>query len=149
MRAARDHVPNVGERPRAVTAQSARGAAASLLRLQHSVGNRTVARLVRRAPFALLQRRLGWSDAVTDGYGWNAGERQVGKIRRIPIELPAHGLTKDAPSKQLTSERADNRAIVLVPAALDANQFVDYIVFLHGYTEDPTTRPYGGWRAYK
>jgi hypothetical protein len=149
MRAARDHVPNVGERPLAVTAKSARGAAASLLRLQHSVGNRTVARLVRRGPFSLLQRRLGWSDAVTDGYGWNAGERQVGKIRRIPIELPAHGLTKDAPSKQLTPERADNRAIVLVPAALDANQFVDYIVFLHGYTEDPTTRPYGGWRAYK
>ena len=149
MRAARDRVPNVGERPVPVSAQSARVAAAPLLRLQHSVGNRTVARLVRRAPFSLLQRRLGWSDAVTDGYGWNAGERQVGKIRRIPIELPAHGLTKDAPSKQLTPERADNRAIVLVPAALDANQFVDYIVFLHGYTEAPTTRPYGGWRAYK
>jgi hypothetical protein len=149
MRAGGDHVPTVGERPRAARAQTARDAAVPLLVLQRSVGNRAVGRLVRRAPSSLLQRRLGWSDAVTDGYGWNAGERPVGKIRRIPLELPDHGLKGDAPINDLTPERADHRAIVLMPNALDPNQVVDYVVFLHGYTEDASTRPYGGWRAYK
>jgi hypothetical protein len=120
-----------------------------MLGLQRRVGNRTVARLVGRAPSPLLQRKVGWSDALTDGHGWNVGERAVGKIRRIPIELPDHGLKKDAPIGELTPERADHRAIVLVPAALDATQTVDYVVFLHGYTENAATRPYGGWRAYK
>ena len=156
MRAGRERVPNVGERPRAAAerphpapAQAARDPATVMLGLQRRVGNRTVARLVGRAPSPLLQRRVGWSDAVTDGYGWNVGERAVGKIRRIPIELPDHGLKQDAPIAELTPERADHRAIVLVPAALDATQTVDYVVFLHGYTENATTRPYGGWRAFK
>ncbi len=149
MRAGRERVPNVGERPRGAAAPAARDPATVMLGLQSRVGNRTVARLVGRAPSPLLQRKVGWSDAVTDGYGWNAGERAVGRIRRIPIELPSHGLSADAPISQLTPERADHRAIVLVPAALDATQIVDYVVFLHGYTEDATTRPYGGWRAFK
>ncbi|HEX3975454.1 MAG TPA: hypothetical protein VHW96_04275 [Solirubrobacteraceae bacterium] len=149
MRAGREHVPNVCERPLAADAQAARGRAAVMLGLQRSVGNRTVARLVGQAPSPLLQRKVGWSDAVTDGYGWNVGEHAVGKIRRIPVELADHGLPKDAPTGALTPERADHRAIVLVPAALDASQIVDYVVFLHGYTEDATTRPYGGWRALR
>jgi hypothetical protein len=149
MRAGREHVPKVGERSLAVGAQVARDPAAVMLGLQRSVGNRMVARLVRRAPSPLLQRKVGWTGAVTDGYGWNVGERAVGKIRRIPIELPDHGLPKDAPISQLTTERSDHRAIVLVPAALDATQIVDYVVFLHGFTEDAGTRPYAGWRAYK
>ncbi len=149
MRAGRDQAPNVGERPLAAATKPARDPAASVLRLQRSVGNRAVARLVRRATSALLARKLGWSDAVSDGYGWNAGERAVGRIRRIPIELAGHGLSKDAPIAGLTPERADHRAIALVPDALDATQIVDYVVFLHGYTEDASTRPYGGWRAYK
>jgi hypothetical protein len=149
MRSGRDHAPNVGERPPAAAPTPARDPAASLLRLQRSLGNRTVAGLVQRAPSSLLQRKLGWSGAVSDGYGWNAGEHAVGTIRRIPLELAGHGLDKDAPITELTPERADHRAIALVPDTLDATQVVDYVVFLHGYTEDPSTRPYGGWRAYK
>jgi hypothetical protein len=38
MRAGRDHVPNVGERPFAAAAQAERNASASLLRRQHGVG---------------------------------------------------------------------------------------------------------------
>jgi hypothetical protein len=149
MRAGRDRVPNVGERSLSAETPAARGPAASVLRLQHSVGNRTVARLLRRAPSPLLQRSVGWSDAVTDGYGWNVGERAVGKIRRIPVELSDHGLKADDPIKTLTPEKADHRAIVLLPDALDATQVVDYVVFLHGHTESAKTRPYAGWRTYK
>jgi hypothetical protein len=149
MRAGREHVPHGGERPTAAGAHPARDPASAMLRLQRSVGNRTAARLVGRASFPRLQRRVGWSGAVKDGYAWNAGERAVGKIRRIPLELADHGLKADAPIDSLTPERADHRAIVLVPAALDATQIVDFVVFLHGFTENATTRPYGGWRAFK
>ena len=34
----------------------------------------------------LLQRGVGWTDASQQGHAWNAGERAVGKVRRIPLE---------------------------------------------------------------
>jgi hypothetical protein len=103
-----------------------------------------VGRLVR-----VLQRKVGWSDAVTDGYAWNKAERQVGNIRRIPLEDLPVGSPKDAPIKSLTPESSARRAIVLLPKALDAGQDVEYVVFLHGHTEDSGSRPFAGWRAYK
>jgi hypothetical protein len=116
----------------------------SLIGLHRSAGNRAVGRLVRG-----LQRKVGWSDAVTDGYAWNQDERQVGAIRRIPLEdLPVGG-PNDAPIKSLTPESSARRAIVLLPKALDAGQEVEYVVFLHGHTEDSSSRPFAGWRAYK
>jgi hypothetical protein len=116
----------------------------SLIGLHRSAGNRAVGRLVRG-----LQRKVGWSDAVTDGYAWNKEERQVGAIRRIPLEgLPVGG-PADATIKSLTPESSARRAIVLLPKALDAGQEVEYVVFLHGHTEDSSTRPFAGWRAYK
>lgn len=149
MRAGRDRPPNLGERGVAARPPVARQPAAALLGLQRGVGNRGVAALVRCAPGAQVARKVGWTGAVTDGYGWNVGERPVGTIRRIPLELTGHGLKADAPIKDLTPERAENRVVVLVPSALDATQIVDYVVFLHGFTEDASTRPYAGWRAYK
>jgi hypothetical protein len=59
------------------------------------------------------------------------------------------GLPKDAAIPTLTPETAARRAIVYVPNALDAKQEVEYVVFLHGHTEDSRIRPFAGWRAFK
>jgi hypothetical protein len=118
----------------------------SVLGLHRRAGNRAVGALLRGAPLA---RKVGWSDAVKDGYAWNADERLVGKVRRIPLaDLPV-GLSKDAPIGTLTTESAERRAIVLVPVGLDAKQPVEYVVFLHGHTEDSDSRPFAGYRAFK
>jgi hypothetical protein len=47
----------------------------------------------------------------------------------------------------LSSESAKGRAIVLVPDSLDATQGIEVLVFLHGFTEDESSRPFAGWRA--
>jgi hypothetical protein len=114
----------------------------------------------------LVQRAIGWSDASKAGHAWNAGERLVGKIRRIPLEglpvgLPAEKALKPVwddkdkkwafvvePTKitALSPESATGKAIVLVPEALDATRKIEVLVFLHGHTEG-THRPFAGWRA--
>ncbi len=148
MRASLPHVLDAGAgrstvRPAPATLRG------SLIGLHRRAGNRAVGELLRRASAGVLQRKVGWSNAVTDGYAWNADERQVGSIRRIPLdELPV-GLPNDAPITELTPEKTERRAIVLLPKALDATQQVEYLVFLHGHTEDSSTRPFAGWRAYK
>src|SRR4051794_19388371 len=143
MRARQPPASDVGRAParRASPQPTLRG---SLIGLHRSAGNRAVGRLVR-----VLQRKVGWSDAVSDGYGWNAGPHLVGAIRRIPLEDLPVGLPKDAPIPNLTTESAERRAIVLLPKALDAAQEVEYVIFLHGHTEKSKTRPFAGWRAYK
>jgi hypothetical protein len=118
----------------------------SVLGLHRRAGNRAVAALL--GPPALA-RKVGWSDAVKDGYAWNADEMLVGSVRRIPLEGLPVGLSADAPIATLTTESAERRAIVLVPVALNARQPVEYVVFLHGHTEDATSRPFAGYRAYK
>ena len=47
---------------------------------------------------------------------------------------------------ELSSESATGKAIVLVPAALDAGKPIEVAVFLHGHTED-RGRPYAGYRT--
>jgi hypothetical protein len=150
MRPRRPHVPDTGA-GRSVARLAAAPATLgdSVIRLQRRVGNRAVGALLGRASAATAQRKVGWSDAVQDGYAWNADERQVGKIRRIPLEDLPVGLPTDVPIGSLTTERSDRRAIVLLPGALDARQDVEYVVFLHGHTGASSTRPYAGWRAYK
>ena len=137
----------------------------SVLDLNRLAGNRAVA--------GLLQRKVGWSDAVTKGYGWNADERtrKGGKVRRIPLEGLAEGLGMARKDQQawkwvvddrktgaghpelestnipsLSPESAKGKAIVLVPAALDATKPIEVVVFLHGFTEG-AHRPYAGLRA--
>jgi hypothetical protein len=150
MRPSRPHVRDVGgSRSAARLAAAPTTLGDSVIRLQRRVGNRAVSNLLGRASAATVRRKVGWSDAVQDGYAWNADERQVGNIRRIPLEDLPVGLPNDVPIRSLTTEKSDRRAIVLLPRALDARQEVEYVVFLHGHTEDSDTRPYAGWRAYK
>jgi hypothetical protein len=114
-----------------------------ILRVQRGAGNRAVG--------SLLQRKVGWSDASKEGKQWNADERLVGKVRRIPLEDLKQGT--DANVRRaggrmipgLSSEAATGKAIVLVPAALDATGSIEVVVFLHGFTEG-LHRPYAGWR---
>ena len=140
---------------------------ASIAGLHRWAGNRAVTRLLRAAPRA-LQRKVGWSDASTQGRAWNLDERAVGNVRRIPLEGLSEGLSANRKDDQarrkwdkdkkkwvmeptslpdLTSESAKGKAIVLVPKALDARKSIEVVVFLHGFTEDPSTRPFAGWRA--
>ena len=115
----------------------------SILALHRSAGNRAVA--------GLLQRKVGWTDASQQGNKWNADEHAVGKVRRIPLEGLAEGTdasVKGAKGRmipELSSEGATGKAIVLVPAALDATKSIEVMVFLHGWTEG-RHRPYAGFR---
>lgn len=151
MRAIRPHVPDaVGGRSAGSRVDAQPTLDNSLMSLQRRVGNRAVARLLGRAAAAgVVQRKVGWTDAVKDGYAWNSDEKRRGNIRRIPLEDLTVGLPKDAPITSLTPERSDHRAIVLVPMALDATRNVEYVIFLHGHTESSSTRPYAGWRSYQ
>ena len=78
-------------------------------------------------------------------------ERAVGKVRRIPLEGLAEGTDANVRGAggrkipELSSEGATGKAIVLVPAALDATGSIEVVVFLHGFTEG-RFRPYAGWR---
>jgi hypothetical protein len=113
-----------------------------------AAGNRAVARL--------LQRDVGWTDASKQGRAWNADEREVGTVRRIPLEGLAEGMQKDRAKTQggtestaipaLSPESATGKAIVLVPDGLDATQKIEVLVFLHGFTESEQSRPFAGWR---
>jgi hypothetical protein len=99
----------------------------------------------------LLQRKVGWSHASQQGKKWNDGEHTVGKVRRIPLDDLAEGTdasvkgTKGRMIPGLSTESATGRAIVLVPAGLDAKQSIEVAVFLHGWTEG-LHRPYAGYR---
>ena len=127
-------------------------------------GNRAVAGLLSGR---MVQRKTEWSDAVKLGEAWNAGEKLVGNVRRIPLEGLSEGMQTDVakrwkkdpkdPKKgkfvdepteiaALSPEKAKGKAIVLVPAKLDATQKIEVVVFLHGWTEG-AHRPYAGWRA--
>jgi hypothetical protein len=142
----------------------------SILDLHRGAGNRAVAGLLR-PPQLAVQRTVGWTDASTKGRAWNADERSVGKVRRIPLEGLSEGLGANRTDekaqvwvwddathksgkfvlestriKSLSSESAKGKAIVLVPDALDATQPIEVLVFLHGFTEH-AGRPYAGWRT--
>ena len=146
------------------------GGVLSLARMQQLAGNAAVASMVQRAPGAppapgLIQRKVGWSDASTAGRGWNVGEKSIGGVRRLPLEGLSEGVQtpktkkpvqlKDGSwtlvdegteLKELSSESAQGKAIVLIPAALDPAKGVELIIHLHGYTES-TSRPFAGFRT--
>jgi hypothetical protein len=153
--------PSTAAKPKPVPATSPH---AALLRAYRAAGNRAVAGLLTTPA---VQRAVGWSDAVTAGEAWNAGEKLVGGVRRIPLEGLVEGMQTDKAKRwkkdetkkgggyhydestelgALSPEKAKGKAIVLVPAALDATQKIEVVVFLHGWTEG-THRPYAGWRT--
>jgi hypothetical protein len=133
---------------------------AALLALQRAAGNRAVSSLLtpvqrkggKPAP-ALKPQDFGWTDAAKteEGYKWNVDAQDRGEIHRIPLE----GLTVGFQGKgesELTKESAAGKAIVLVPwstslALKAANAKLTVVIFLHGFTEDPKERPFGGYRA--
>jgi len=97
-------------------------------------------------------QEAGWTDAKKEkGYKWNVDAQDVGEIHRIPLE----GLTvgfQDAAKSSLTKESAGGKAIVLVPKSTSTalqgpDAKLEVIIFLHGFTEDSETRPFGGYRA--
>jgi hypothetical protein len=141
------HLPRRARIAQEARSTPARGrpAAAPILDLHRLAGNRAV--------MSLIQRKVGWSDASTQGHQWNKDERSVGKVRRIPLEGLKEGTATDPKIKkgwqdipELTSEHAIGKAIVLVPDALDAGKSIEVVVFLHGHTEG-THRPFGGFRT--
>ena len=124
---------------------------AAILELQRTAGNQAVTALLEgETPSGWartkVQRAIGWKTASKEGDAWNVDEHKVGKIRRIPLEGLAQGLQESAMIRQLSSESAKGRAIVLVPESLDSNKPIEVLVHLHGYTED-ASRPFAGWRA--
>ncbi len=72
----------------------------------------------------------GWSDAVAGG--WNGAERGVGNVRRIPLQ-GLKQVNQDPAPNPATAESAAGRAILIVPASLDASQPVDVLLHLHGH----------------
>jgi len=146
-----------------------------LLTIQASAGNQAATELVeQRGSWFSLQRAPktggptadpadeavtpehgvgGWTNAATFGKArtsWNAGERDIGTIRRIPIEgLDIGKPTEDsARNLALTDESAGGRAILVAPKGIDPSVPVDVMVHFHGYTESKD-RPYAGWRQNK
>ncbi len=66
---------------------------------------------------ARAQLRVGWSDDASD---WNAGLRTIGSVDRLPVT----GL----------SALGSERAVILVPHAVDWSRPVTLLIHLHGYT---------------
>ena len=122
-----------------------------VLGLQASAGNAAVSGFLQRQPQA------GWSDAdpAVDpavNFSWNKERHSVGSIGRYPLQgLPEGNQEewKGSESMKLTTEGAKGKAIALVPAKLNPADPVTVFVLLHGYAEDASTRPYGGWRQHK
>lgn len=136
---------------------------AGLLGLQRVAGNRAVTRLIGR----VAQRapdRAGWTNADTQtpadakspqAGGWNAGERAVGQIRRIPLEGLSEGNQQEFGHEgehAKTSESAKGRAIVLIPAGMPRGAKVDVLLHFHGFgyrSGKKAHDPYAGWRQDK
>jgi len=142
-----------------------------LLSVQASAGNQAATELVAQyGSAASLQRAPtpddpadesvrpehgvgGWKNAATfgkTGKSWNAGEWDIGSIRRIPIEGLDIGKPSEDSAKNaaLTDESAAGRAILVAPKGIDSSVPVDVMVHFHGYTES-AARPYAGWRQNK
>jgi len=74
----------------------------------------------------------GWA-SPTGGFvsGWDAEEKKVGKIRRIPVDFLQLGNQEESKSGQ-TTESAKGRAIVLIHAQLDTKKPVQVLLHFHG-----------------
>jgi hypothetical protein len=129
--------------------------APAILEVQQTVGNRATTALVRRIAAGAVQR--SHSDATSGGAttktgvtvpksgNWNAQDLVIGAIRRKPIEgLTAGNVRGDAKLgnewggeglvKTITGEKAEGKAIVLLPEPLGAAvKTVDVMIYLHGF----------------
>jgi hypothetical protein len=113
----------------------------TLFDLQRTIGNAGVAALLAgEAP--IVQRQVGWPQPVGTK---NAGQRTVGSVERYPIYGLSVGnqdpVTRNKKTKWMdddTKEKADKRAIVLIPQHLKPSSKPDVLFELHGH--------YIGWR---
>ncbi len=147
----------------------------SVLSLQRMAGNAAAVALIQRRSQSLTAQPDrtkagafgevtpakpvgGWKGADARGPGWNVGEKEIGTMRRIPIDdLPVGKQTEDeAANDTLTDEKAGKRAILIASKNLNPNLEVDAIVHLHGYTEKfnrktgkRVYRPFAGLRQHK
>jgi hypothetical protein len=72
-----------------------------------------------------------WSDARAGG--WNAQDTNVGGTLRIPIDGLSDGFSGQDPQRPYTNERADKRAIVVVPDNADLSSGkVEVLLHFHG-----------------
>jgi hypothetical protein len=92
---------------------------------------------------------IGWSDASKQraqtsqpdvkppkDTSWNAGETQIGSIKRIAIEGLTHGnqsKAEDLSRRGSTPESAIGKAIVLVPNDFDPKNPTTVLLHLHGF----------------
>ncbi len=133
--------------------QRPRGLLETVIDLQTKAGNRAVSSLFTgRLPVAQRDRVAGWAGADTRGAkgGWNVATREVGTIRRVPLDGLSVGNTKtdfvgDEANK--TEESGSHRAVVLIPSTVTAGQRVDVLVHFHGFTHR-SFDPYAGWRQH-
>jgi hypothetical protein len=125
---------------------------ARVLDLQRAAGNHAVTALLTPA----VQRvKPGWTGADASGDGWNVTDRLVKgtQIRRVPVEGLKLGNQEDFASygdeREMTTESAAGRAIVLFSDALDAKAPVDVMLHFHGYDFRKGVDPHAGWRQDK
>ena len=90
----------------------------------------------RKGPVIQRDREPGWDPgwaSPTGGFvsGWNAGEKHVGKIRRIPVDFLQLGNQEESKSGA-TTESAKGRAIVLLHERLDTKKPVQVLLHFHG-----------------
>ena len=160
-----------GRSPRSTGGQVPDGplSAATLASIQATAGNQAATGLVEQGgAWFTIQRRPraasdpadqpvtpadgvgGWTNADPRGESWNAGEKDIGTMRRIPIEGLDAGKQseKDAANADLTDESAAGRAILVAPQGIVPTLPVNVMVQFHGYTET-ASRPYAGWRQNK
>jgi len=131
--------------------------ASPVLDLQRLAGNRAVCSLLatdRGSPVA-QRAKAGWTGADTSGSGWNVTDREVKgtKIRRVPVEGIKLGNQQDfaafGDEREMTTESAAGRAIVLFSEAFDAAAEVEVMLHFHGYDFRKGTDPHAGWRQDK
>jgi hypothetical protein len=147
---------------------------AEILDLQREAGNRAVAARIR--PLQRAGGWTGADPTTGTGIapgepqtGWNVEEHAVGAIRRIPLDGLTGGLqsnpkesasagkltneqvagaVKGAPRSDPAKQKAQGRAIALVPSGIVATKAVTVFFHLHGNTEFES-RGFGGWRQHE
>jgi len=119
--------------------------AATILQLQRTIGNASVTTLLTGGT-PVVQRQIGWPKPVGTK---NDAEHTVDGVDRYPIYGLSHGNQEEETDPKSSSswmdghtkEKADKRAIVLIPSGLDTSSKPDVIFELHGH--------YIGWREGK
>ncbi len=149
-RAQRDQLP-ARSGPQAILARHPRSIEAALLELQRMIGNASVTALLT-GTLPTVQRRIGWPAPVGTK---NDDRHTIAGVDRYPIygltggnQLPRTPKPKDPKKEKDNSwmdhdaiEKADKRAIVLIPQGLKPEAKPDVLFELHGH--------YIGWREGK